>query len=297
MTAKDLISIVLPVYNGEKYLRESIDSILSQTYQNWELLILDDCSTDGTARIASEYAEGDKRVRYFRNEVNLRLPRNLNRGFSLAKGDYLTWTSDDNRYKPCALEIMLAALKKDPEAQFSFASCRIIDEVGKEIEYIMVNERSRKSIIGSNCVGACFLYTRKVYEEVGDYDPDYTLVEDFDYWQRVFSQFKVVPIEEILYEYRWHDGALTSTMKKEQFNTTLEKMLLKNRALFGKLNMEENYFYYRGLWAARKGSGKHSNPYEWKYNFFAFIYLLAHRIPEKIQRVLHKNIVQERSVH
>ena len=72
MTAKDLISIVLPVYNGEKYLRESIDSILSQTYQNWELLILDDCSTDGTARIASEYAEGDKRVRYFRNEVNLR---------------------------------------------------------------------------------------------------------------------------------------------------------------------------------------------------------------------------------
>ena len=83
---KDLISVVLPVYNGEKYLRESIDSVIAQTYQNWELLIVDDCSTDSTALIAKEYAEKDSRIHYYLNEKNLRLPRNLNRGFSLAKG-------------------------------------------------------------------------------------------------------------------------------------------------------------------------------------------------------------------
>ena len=293
---KNLISIVLPVYNGEKYLRESIESILQQTYQNWELLILDDCSTDKTARIAAEYANADNRVHYFRNEKNLKLPGNLNRGFSLAKGDYLTWTSDDNRYKPHALECMITALQNDPKVQFAFASCRIIDGTGKEIEYIMVNEKSKKSIVGSNCVGACFLYTRKVYEEVGNYDPEYTLVEDFDYWQRIFSKFKTVAIKDILYEYRWHDGALTSTMKKEQFNITLEKMLLKNRSLFGKLTMEENYFYYRGLWNTRKDRNEQYNPYKWKYRFFSFIYLLAHRIPEKVQRILQKNTMQKRSV-
>jgi len=104
-----LISIVLPVYNGARFLRESIDSVLNQTYTNWELLILDDCSTDETPSIAQEYAEKDSRIFYYRNERNLRLPGNLNRGFSLAKGDYLTWTSDDNRYRPTALEKMLHA--------------------------------------------------------------------------------------------------------------------------------------------------------------------------------------------
>ena len=163
----DLISIVLTVYNGEKYLRESIDSIISQTYENWELLILDDCSTDSSPIIAKEYENNDERIHYYRNEKNLRLPRNLNKGFSLAKGDYLTWTSDDNRYKSTALEKMYNALKTSENAQFVFASCRIIDEEGKEIEYIMVNEESKKRIVGLDSVGACFMYTRKVYEEIG----------------------------------------------------------------------------------------------------------------------------------
>ena len=72
---KDLISIVLPVYNGAKYLRESIDSVISQTYTNWELLILDDCSTDDTAKIANEYVEKDERIHYFLNEKNLKIWR------------------------------------------------------------------------------------------------------------------------------------------------------------------------------------------------------------------------------
>ena len=78
---EELISIVLPVYNGEKYLRESIDSVLNQTYRNWELIIVDDCSTDSSAKIAKEYTNKDKRIYYYRNENNLRLPRNLNKGF------------------------------------------------------------------------------------------------------------------------------------------------------------------------------------------------------------------------
>ena len=85
-----LISIVLPIYNGEKYMRQSIDSIIGQTYQNWELLIVDDSSTDGTAAIAAEYVQKDSRIQYYKNPQNMRLPRTLNRGFSLAKGAYLT---------------------------------------------------------------------------------------------------------------------------------------------------------------------------------------------------------------
>lgn len=283
----DLISIVLPVYNGEKYLRESIESVIAQTYQAWELLIMDDCSTDGSAEIAKEYEAKDSRIHYYRNEQNLRLPRNLNRGFSLAKGDYLTWTSDDNRYKPQAIEKMHAALVS-ADAQFVFASCRIIDGDDKEVEYIMVSESSKKRLVGMNPVGACFLYTRKAYETVGEYDPEVALVEDFDYWQRVYTRFGAVTLEEILYEYRWHDGALTSTMRKDTFNRTLEKTLLKNRPAFGKIDLEGKFYYYQGLYNCRKNLNDANNPYKIKYRIYKFLYFVRYRVPRKIARMIRR---------
>lgn len=285
---EELISIVLPVYNGEKYLRESIDSVLAQTYKNWELLIVDDCSTDSSAAIAKEYASKDRRIYYYRNENNLRLPRNLNKGFRLAKGDYLTWTSDDNKFKPMALEKMYDALKNNQDAQFVFASCRVINSEGEEIEYIMVDDKRKKQIVGHNVVGACFMYTRKAYEEVGEYNLDFTLVEDYDYWQRIYAKFNAVAISDILYEYRWHDGALTSTMKKDAFNKTLEKMLLKNRPLFGKIDAESNYYFYQGLYNCRKNLDDKKNPYQWKYRWYSMIFLFEHKIPGKIKRMIRK---------
>lgn len=281
----DLISIVLPVYNGEKYLRESIESVIAQTYKNWELLILDDCSTDDSSDIAKEYEAQDDRIHYYRNEKNLRLPRNLNRGFSLSKGKYLTWTSDDNRFRPKALEEMCRALKTNVGAQFVFASCRIIDENGKEIEYIMVDKSSQKKIVGMNPVGACFMYTRRAYEEIGEYNPELTLVEDFDYWQRLYTKYGAITIKDILYEYRWHDGALTSTMRKDEFNRTLEKMLLKNREAFGKLDDEEKYYYYRGLYNCRRERGDINNPYKTKYRWVSLIYVIKYKLPRKIKEL------------
>lgn len=284
----DLISIVLPVYNGAKYLRESIDSVLAQTYTNWELLIVDDCSKDETPDIAREYVQRDSRIHYYRNEQNLRLPRNLNKGFSLTQGNYLTWTSDDNRYHPTALERMYAALQNDPAAHFVFASCRIIDGDGNAVEQISVSQESKKQIIGSNPVGACFMYTRKAYEAVGDYHPDMILVEDFDYWQRICMRFACVAIEDILYDYRWHDGALTSTMRKNQFNTNLEKMLLKNVSGFGKLNLLQKYYFYRGLYTCRKNLGDQKNPYETRYRPLRIWYYWIHQVPNGLKRRLKK---------
>lgn len=288
ITMNDLISIVLPVYNGEKYLRESIDSIISQTYKNWELLILDDCSTDKTSDIANEYILKDNRIRYIRNDINLRLPRNLNKGFSFTKGDYLTWTSDDNRFKPQALEKMHDALVRNNDAQFVFASCRVINGEGDAVEYITVNESSIKKIKGTNSVGACFMYTRKVYETVGNYDPELMLVEDFDYWQRICAKFKAITINEILYEYRWHDGALTSTMRKDTFNRTLEKTLLKNRSAFGKMDSEEKYYFYTSLYNCRKNLGEKRNPYKIQHTGYSLIFMIRYRIPRKIMRMIHR---------
>ena len=285
----ELVSIVLPVYNGEKYLCESIDSVIAQTYTNWELLILDDCSTDSSPFISQEYAQKDNRIKYYRNECNLRLPRNLNRGFSLSHGKYLTWTSDDNRYYPEAIEKMVNALERNSDIHFVFASCRIIDSAGEPIEYIKVDHNSLNRLVGENSVGACFMYTRFVYETIGEYNPDLFLVEDFDYWQRICIQFKADILSEILYDYRLHPKNLTNTMKRKDFYLALEKTLLMHKDGFGRLSVYQNYILYRSLNKCHEGERKFLlNKYRMRYLFYSIAYFLGTRLPNKIYRLLSK---------
>lgn len=276
-----LVSIVLPVYNGEQFLAESIESVLSQTYQNWELLILDDCSTDNTAVISKEYESQDDRIKYYRNEKNLKLPGNLNKGFSLAKGDYLTWTSDDNRFRSDALEVMLDTLLAN-NAELTYASYQVIDENDHNIEIISADKKPSEHILGSNVVGACFMYTRKAYESIGDYDTKLFWVEDFDYWQRMIALFKPIPIGKVLYDYRWHESSLTSTRKKDLYGKRLEEMLLKNRKLFGRLNNEASYYYYRLLKNCREMQNKPFQ-YESRFKTISLLYSIKH-LPERVLR-------------
>lgn len=240
-----LVSIVLPVYNGEKFLNTSIESCLEQTYKNWELLIVDDGSSDHSEEIARKFTERDTRIRYHRNPRNLKLPRTLNRGFSLAKGDYLTWTSDDNYYRPEAIRKMVSTLK-DTGAGFAFASCSIIDESGETLSVNRAPKDYRHAIWDYDFVGACFMYTREVYQTIGEYDPEMFLCEDYDYWLRIFARFDVEYIDEDLYAYRQHGGALSQTHRYEQYEM-LEKVLLKNFAENKRAETLDRFYLYRGL--------------------------------------------------
>ncbi|MCI5760300.1 MAG: glycosyltransferase family 2 protein, partial [Eubacterium sp.] len=94
------ISIVMPVYNGERYLAGAIRSVLEQSYPNFELIIVNDASTDGSLKIAEVFAAKDDRIRVYTNEHNQKLPRSLNIGFSHCEGELYTWTSDDNLLLP-----------------------------------------------------------------------------------------------------------------------------------------------------------------------------------------------------
>ena len=97
---KSRVSIGMPVFNGEKYLRESIESILDQTYQNFELIISDNASTDRTQEICLEYARKDNRISYYRNDKNLGGPRNYNRVFELSSAEYFKWAAYDDVLAP-----------------------------------------------------------------------------------------------------------------------------------------------------------------------------------------------------
>ena len=109
------VSIIMPVYNGEKYLEEAIQSILLQTFQDWELWLVNDCSTDSSLKIMEKYAGENDKIQIITNSENYQLPRSLNIGFRHARGTYLTWTSDDNFYQPDAVEVMVRELENHPD--------------------------------------------------------------------------------------------------------------------------------------------------------------------------------------
>ena len=200
------VSIVLPTFNGEKYLRQSLESCLQQTHRNIELLIVDDCSTDRTQNIISSY--DDKRLISIRHDRNRGLPHSLNSGFAAATGNYLTWTSDDNYYVPTAIEHMLGFLKKK-KASFVYADyCYFTDD--KNLPPCFTTLREPPLLKEHNGVGPCFLYTREVMNEVGTYDETAVLVEDYDYWLRVMTKFGLLHLNESLYCYRCHNKSLTS---------------------------------------------------------------------------------------
>jgi len=127
------VSIGLPVFNGEKYLRQALDSILAQTYQDFELIISDNASTDRTQQICNDYINKDDRIRYYRNRQNLGAPRNFNRVFELSSSEYFKWAAYDDLIAPDYIQKCVRVLDNDPSIVLCHSKTNRINEQGKLI--------------------------------------------------------------------------------------------------------------------------------------------------------------------
>ncbi len=207
MINKDpLISIVLPTLNGGRYIATSIESCLQQSYKNFELIVVDGGSTDNTIQIVKSF--DDPRIRIYNQQSNTgRLPGALNFGFSHAKGDFFTWAQDDDYYKNDAMERMVSYLLKNPDVGLVYTGLWFIDEA----EGIILESKllPPEALIATNPVGHCFLYRREVAERVGPYDVNFIMVEDAEFWMRIYKMFKVAMIEDRYYYHRFHSESLT----------------------------------------------------------------------------------------
>lgn len=236
------ISIVLPVYNGEKYLQEAIDSVLAQNISDWELIIVDDASTDNTRSIIQEAVCNDNRIKASHNQVNLGLPASLNIGFKQSKGAYLTWTSDDNCFLSdalCQMRVFLENHKKIPMVCANMFIRHNDEDVLTEFR-----KYDESQMYVENYVGACFMYRRNVLQTIGEYDIDLFGVEDYDYWLRILKQYgEIGHLDEYLYVYRMHEKSLTSTkmnmiekrrslLMLREFDWIIEKIKNDRFALF-----------------------------------------------------------------
>ena len=244
-----IISIVLPSYNGEKFICDAIDSIINQSIIDWELIIINDGSTDATGRIANEYAIKDKRIRVIDNKTNMKLPESLNIGFRKSIGEFLTWTSDDNIFMPHALEHMVDYLCMHPEYPMVCADMDTYDiESGERGHFA---EYDPQIMYVADAVGACFLYRREVLQAIGEYDTSLFCAEDYDYWIRVLRHFgRIGHLNETLYIYRYHSGTLTDT-KLSLVRKRTSQLLWKHKDwVLSGISEDENLtiqFYYQML--------------------------------------------------
>jgi len=227
-----LVSIVLPVYNGEDYLAQSIESVLSQTYGDFELIVVNDGSTDETSSIVEEYASKDSRICVI-NQENQKLPRALANGFNVARGEYFTWTSADNNMHSDFVEKLVADLEDNPEIDMVYANMNLIDENGDYITDLSwylhplypqavsyPHSTTRLNLGINNTIGAAFMYRASVAYAIGEYSANRYTVEDTDYWMRVNNLFEIrhATFEEPIYDYRWHSNSLTA--KREELKIT-----------------------------------------------------------------------------
>jgi glycosyltransferase involved in cell wall biosynthesis len=228
MNEMPLVSIVLPTYNGARYITEAIRSCLDQTYSHWELIVVDDASTDETSELVADLTARDSRVQLIRHTENKKLPAALNTGFAQARGQYLTWTSDDNLYRPHALDAMVDYLTRHPEVGIVYTDYSIIDEMGTVLRQVRVTNPNR--LTDKACVGVCFMYRRAVYDTIGGYDEALFLVEDYDYWLRASTRFRLQPLHRDLYLYRRHGSSLTDS-RTEQVMGLREQILARHLPL------------------------------------------------------------------
>lgn len=202
-----MVSVVMPVFNGERYLQEALDSVLGQTWTDLELVVVDDGSTDGTAEILRR--QSDDRVRVL-SQRNTGIAGALNAGIKAARGRYVARMDADDRSLPDRLSRQLGRLELEPDLALLGASFYSISDDGHRLDLVptlLADEELRRDLFVRCPFGhGTVVARRQVLLEVGGYDARAVPAEDYDLWSRVMAAHRVANLPEALYEYRVHPG-------------------------------------------------------------------------------------------
>lgn len=219
-----LVSVLMAVYNGEKYLREAIESILNQTYTNFEFLIINDGSTDTTEEIILSYR--DERIRYIKNEHNLKLIASLNKGLDLANGKYIARMDADDVSIPERLEKQVEFMERNLN-HILVASC--VSFIPNEKIYgtqSLSSNEIRLKLLSNNCIYHTSVMLRKSMLDGHYYSKDYLHIEDYEFWTRLIGIGKFFILDLKLVKYRVHSESICQ--KNEEFQYKQVKLVRRN---------------------------------------------------------------------
>ena len=211
------VSIVVPMYNAERWVATTINSLLTQTYSNIEIIIVDDGSTDNSKRIVDHFSF-DRRIRYFYKE-NGGTGSALNMGHENARGKYVTWCSADNVYYPHFIETLRAALEQmeaeEQNVQLIYSDFYFINERGQPVQTIThENPQSLEDLICGYDIGMSFLYTKELWNKTGPYWS--RICEDYNWCVRAAQHTEFGLVKATLAGFRLHSGQITGSRKAEE---------------------------------------------------------------------------------
>jgi glycosyltransferase involved in cell wall biosynthesis len=224
-----LVSVIMPNYNNEKYLPEAIESILNQTYENFEFIIIDDCSNDGSWDLIKKYAKKDKRIRPFRNKINLGCTKSLNVGLKNANGIYIARMDSDDISITKRFEIQIDFLLNNKKVGVCGTNVILIDKTGKLISKRVYNKHPEKNIvIESPLAHPSVMFKKKLYDKYGGYNEKFDTVQDYEYWLRLYSKkVKFYNLQKYLLKYRL---ANTSTKYRKTKKSVSNLLSIKKHA-------------------------------------------------------------------
>ena len=215
-----IVNILMPVYNMSRYVESAIQSALAQSFGDFELLIVDDQSTDATAKIIANF--NDPRIKYFRNQQNLGPIKNFNRCLSLANASYLVFLHADDQLLPTMLAKNLALMESDRSLGFTFAACEVIDEQDK---ILYLNQAAKQDMIwpghqyyqkhlwSNQALFPTIMIRRACLGQTGFFDENFVYTADWDLWLRLEATgFSVGFQKEPLGRYRVHSQSGTSLL-------------------------------------------------------------------------------------
>jgi glycosyltransferase involved in cell wall biosynthesis len=265
-----MVSVLIPNYNHASYLKERIDSVLNQTYQDFELIILDDCSKDNSKEIIEKFRNHPKVSHIIYNDHNGGSPfLQWRKGFELAKGKYIWIAESDDSAKDIFLESIIPEMEKNKSASFAFCQAEVIDEnnIKKGLGWGDINENegsviihSGKDFLRKHLLSICRVYNvskvifrESSYRKISDSYLKYKTCGDWAFWIELSTVGEVIDIRMPLSFFRWHDSSTTSQSIKSGLNYIEaadiyeEAFKIKNLTLFDKttaLIFFLSFFYF-----------------------------------------------------
>lgn len=237
------ITVLMSVYNGERYLREAIDSILNQTFKYFEFLIINDGSTDSTAEILQSYS--DSRIKIINNERNIGLTKSLNMGLMMAKGEYIARMDADDISVKDRLKLQYDFLENNKDIGFVFSLADVIDVAGKRVgrfDKIFSPEEVYYILYFGNCIAhSTVFFSKDIVINSGGYDERMDKAQDYELWTRLSKITKLVQINKVLVSWRETKSNMSSTYLCQQTNPANRISKQKIEDIIGKKITNNEY--------------------------------------------------------
>ncbi|NMB91475.1 glycosyltransferase [candidate division WWE3 bacterium] len=243
---KPLVSVIMPAYNAEKYISEAIESILNQTFKDFEFIILDDGSADITWEVINSYALKDSRIISVKNESNLGIVASRNKGLKISRGKYIIWADSDDISLPTRIEKQVGLMEKDVSIGICGSYIQsFYNGINKGIrKYSTSDEHLRKNIFRYSPVAQPAAIIRKeCFEKVGIYNTKYEVSQDLDMSFRIGEKYKFANVPEVLLRYREHSKSATYSNVRKQIINTLKIRRKYSKGYCYKMNLLDRLAY------------------------------------------------------